>query len=278
MRTTEGRTGCPQSDERQPLPSHFGRESHRDAARRAAVGENFPDALGAGPAAGLGGGPVLLVQRDSIPSATLDELNRLKPDRIVIMGGTAVVSTAVENTLAVLVFGPTVERIGGANRYDTAGLLSAATFPAPQPSAGVYKLSWLTTSLSPTVEELDNFTVSVPGPGVLWVQVAGTVWIDADAGGASSLASEADIGLCDTSASFSTCGNTFWSISYQDPDNTTSTNAPPGFSITRVIPVAAAGDVTLYVNGHRDLSAGLFASWNSFASVIYLPNELTITG
>jgi hypothetical protein len=64
-----------------------------------ATGTNFPDALGAGPAAADEGGPVLLVTRDTIPAATAIELGRLKPARIVVVGGTGVVSQAVFNAL-----------------------------------------------------------------------------------------------------------------------------------------------------------------------------------
>ena len=89
-----------------------------------ATGLNFPDALGAAGAAGVAMGPVLLVAQNSIPPETLAELNRLAPTRIVIVGGTAVISNTVELALQGLSFGPTVDRIAGANRYDTAAQLS----------------------------------------------------------------------------------------------------------------------------------------------------------
>jgi hypothetical protein len=93
-----------------------------------ATGESFPDALGAGPAATIVKGPVLLVSQNAIPGATATELARLAPDKIIIVGGTAVVSTNVEDLLKA--YAGTVERIAGANRYETAAKLSAATFPA----------------------------------------------------------------------------------------------------------------------------------------------------
>ena len=92
------------------------------------TGENFPDALGAGPAAAIVKSPILLVAQNSIPGETISELIRLAPDKIIIVGGTAVVSTAVEDRLAA--YAGTVERIAGSNRYDTAAKLSAATYPA----------------------------------------------------------------------------------------------------------------------------------------------------
>lgn len=93
-----------------------------------ATGENFPDALGAGPAAAIVKGPILLVSQNAIPGETAAELTRLGPDKIIIVGGTAVVSASVESGLAA--YAGTVERIAGTNRYDTAAKLSAATYPA----------------------------------------------------------------------------------------------------------------------------------------------------
>ena len=61
-----------------------------------AVGDNFPDALGAGAAAGALGGPVLLTQSNAIPTATRNELIRLQPQSIVVVGGTAVISPSVQ--------------------------------------------------------------------------------------------------------------------------------------------------------------------------------------
>jgi hypothetical protein len=39
-----------------------------------ATGANFPDGLTAGPVAGIGSSPILLVTRDTIPTATRTEL------------------------------------------------------------------------------------------------------------------------------------------------------------------------------------------------------------
>ena len=56
-----------------------------------ATGAGFADALTGGPAAALQGGPILLVGGD-IPTSVDDELRRLQPQRIVILGGTQAVS------------------------------------------------------------------------------------------------------------------------------------------------------------------------------------------
>ncbi len=93
-----------------------------------AFGGDFPDALAAGAAAAGIGAPVLLTRFDGVPPATVDELTRLRPERIVVVGGTAVVSAAVEQTLAA--FTPTVERLAGPDRFATAAAVAARFFPA----------------------------------------------------------------------------------------------------------------------------------------------------
>jgi putative cell wall-binding protein len=92
-----------------------------------AVGDNFPDALGGGPAGGVNDAPILLVLKDSIPGPTATELNRLSPSEIVILGGTGVVSDTVKANLGA--YAATVRRLAGANRYATAAAVSADTFP-----------------------------------------------------------------------------------------------------------------------------------------------------
>lgn len=68
-----------------------------------AYGLNFPDALAGGAAAGIDGAPLLLVRTDSIPAETSAEILRLAPQRIVILGGTGVVSDTVANQLEALI-------------------------------------------------------------------------------------------------------------------------------------------------------------------------------
>ena len=99
-----------------------------------ATGADFPDALAAGPAAAKLGGPLLLVKRDEIPAATVKELQRLKPQAIVVMGGTGAVSAAVATKLAPYTAGA-VTRVSGADRFKTAAALSAAYFEASTPVA-----------------------------------------------------------------------------------------------------------------------------------------------
>jgi putative cell wall-binding protein len=91
-----------------------------------ATGTEFADALAGGPAAANAGGPVLLTKPDSLPPVTRDELERLNPDRIVILGGVGAVAANVENALGD--YAPDVDRMAGANRYATAAAVSAAHY------------------------------------------------------------------------------------------------------------------------------------------------------
>ncbi|MDP2233646.1 MAG: S8 family serine peptidase, partial [Actinomycetota bacterium] len=62
-----------------------------------ASGQNWPDGLSASVLAKAGSGPLLLTRQTSLPAATRDELLRLAPARIIIIGGTRAISAAVES-------------------------------------------------------------------------------------------------------------------------------------------------------------------------------------
>jgi len=91
-----------------------------------ATGEGFPDALTGGPAAAKLGGPVLLTRKDKLPSATAVELRRLKPKRVVVLGGTGVVSASVRSALKPLTLG----EVAGADRYSNGAAISKDVFDA----------------------------------------------------------------------------------------------------------------------------------------------------
>lgn len=92
------------------------------------TGTGFPDALAAGPAAAFDGGPLLLLEPGAIPAVVSTELERLDPDRIVVIGGTPSVSAAVFAQLDAA-YGE-VTRIQGANRYETSRNVATETFPS----------------------------------------------------------------------------------------------------------------------------------------------------
>ena len=94
-----------------------------------ATGLNFPDALAAGAAAAKLGGTVLLVPGSSLPASVANELTRLDPETIVIVGGTSAVSDTVFTAIDGLQGDDTVIRISGSDRYTTATGLSLYAFP-----------------------------------------------------------------------------------------------------------------------------------------------------
>jgi putative cell wall-binding protein len=94
-----------------------------------ANGSTFPDALAGGPAAAKGDAPLLLTWQDQLPGVTRSEIQRLRPDQVVVLGGPASISDAVLAELAALAPEGAI-RLGGADRYATAAAISAAFFPS----------------------------------------------------------------------------------------------------------------------------------------------------
>ncbi|SEB36783.1 Excalibur calcium-binding domain-containing protein [Paramicrobacterium humi] len=90
------------------------------------TGLSFPDALSAAPAAAAQGGPLLLVSPRSMPAVVKAEIKRLKPKRIVVVGGTAAVSSSVYSQLRSLA--PSIRRDGGADRYATSRIVTERAF------------------------------------------------------------------------------------------------------------------------------------------------------
>ncbi|MDT0156751.1 cell wall-binding repeat-containing protein [Microbacterium sp. ARD32] len=92
-----------------------------------ATGQDYPDALSAAAAAAAAGAPLLLTQRTLLPAAVRAELRRLRPARIVVVGGTGVISAAVASALSAIA--PTSRR-SGADRYLTSAALVSSAFGA----------------------------------------------------------------------------------------------------------------------------------------------------
>ena len=97
-----------------------------------ATGNNFPDALAAGPAAGLIGAPVILVNglQSHLDQATEDLLVSLGTTDVDIVGGPNSVTPGIESDLAILMHGSNhVHRYSGATRYDAAAAMNQDFFP-----------------------------------------------------------------------------------------------------------------------------------------------------
>jgi len=96
-----------------------------------ASGVGFADALAAAPAAARAGGPLLLTPATKPPAALLDELRRLKPKRIVVVGGTGAVAKSAADVFAKIA---PVTRLGGADRYATSRKVVDYAFPGTTPA------------------------------------------------------------------------------------------------------------------------------------------------
>lgn len=93
-----------------------------------ATGRAAPDALAGAAAAGADGSPVVLVPGTGsgagVPEIVATELQRLAPRNLVILGGTAAVTAAVERELEAIVPDARITRVAGVDRYDTAARLA----------------------------------------------------------------------------------------------------------------------------------------------------------
>lgn len=96
------------------------RTTHPNGADTAylATGQDYPDALAASAAAAERDAPVLLVTRDRVPEATLQELERLDVGGVVVVGGESVVGRAVLDELDRR--HGIHERVAGRDRFETA--------------------------------------------------------------------------------------------------------------------------------------------------------------
>lgn len=135
-----------------------------------ASGQVYPDALSGAPVAGMNGGPILLVDTDSVPGVIQAELRRLHPARIVVLGGPATVSDGVVSKLVGYTTGG-VSRWSGADRFATSATISANSFAPGVPTAYIASGRVFTDALSgaPVAGKNDSpvllvDTTTVPAP------------------------------------------------------------------------------------------------------------------
>jgi putative cell wall-binding protein len=103
-----------------------------------ATGLDFPDALAAGPMAFRNDLPILLVTADTMPDATRSAITVLGIKNAIIVGGTSVVSPAVQAQIAAATGDLTVDRLAQGNRYGTAAAIAdyeSGTLTFPMTSA-----------------------------------------------------------------------------------------------------------------------------------------------
>ena len=130
------------------------------------TGVDYPDAVAAGPVAAAAGAGLLLTAPDRLPSSIVTELRRLDPQRIVIVGGTAAISSSVASSASAIA---PVTRIAGADRYATAELLVRSVFASPNGPGAAHV--YLATGASfadalaagPAAAAADSPVILVPG-------------------------------------------------------------------------------------------------------------------
>lgn len=81
-------------------------------------GYNIVDALPASPYAYENDAPILYTESNKLTPATRNQIKKLKASKVIIIGGTGVISSSVEGELKSMSL--TVERIGGNDRIETA--------------------------------------------------------------------------------------------------------------------------------------------------------------
>lgn len=84
-----------------------------------ALGNDFPDALSAGPLSYSLNAPILLAQTNRVSQSTLDEISRLGATNAIILGGPAAITEDVVNQIKGAGI-TNIKRIYGTNRYWTA--------------------------------------------------------------------------------------------------------------------------------------------------------------
>lgn len=92
-----------------------------------ATANEFADALSAAPATARAGGSLLLSSPSRLSDAVADELRRLNPTRVVLLGGPGVLSDQLLNQIKKVVPSAKPTRVYGADRYATSRAVAEAS-------------------------------------------------------------------------------------------------------------------------------------------------------
>lgn len=95
-----------------------------------ASGRDWPDALTGGAAAVVQDAPVLLTDDNSLPTTVREEITRLNPSLILLIGGSRAVSEDVATQLRSIAV---TERVSGTDRYGTSLAVSQRVFGVSRP-------------------------------------------------------------------------------------------------------------------------------------------------
>ncbi|KLU64333.1 amidase enhancer precursor [Desulfosporosinus acididurans] len=100
----------------------------------------IPDAIAISAFAAEQGSPILLTERDTVPSSTAKALTTLKASNVILLGGTAVIGNSVQNQLSSNYH---VKRWGGYDQYDTQNIIFQNLFNTSKPQTPLYFASGL---------------------------------------------------------------------------------------------------------------------------------------
>lgn len=115
------------------------KEGWKDGADKVILvnGYSMIDGIAATPLASLYDCPILLTNRNDVPKSTMDEIKRLNPSEVVLIGTDDVTGDNLINILKGNISNLSVNRIGGIDRYETA-LLIAKEIAKYKPIENIY--------------------------------------------------------------------------------------------------------------------------------------------
>lgn len=127
--------------------------------------DDFPDSMAGATLAGAVTAPVLLVDTTGpIQADTQEALDTIEPSRIFALGGTAAISEQVASDLESLDYVDTVERVAGADRFETAAEVArTADEEEPVPTLGDETVALLATG-EEFADALTGGQVAYAGP------------------------------------------------------------------------------------------------------------------
>ena len=106
------------------LAQRFASDARSISTAIVASGETQVDAVSASGLAGYLRAPILLTRSRQLPHNVARFINEQNVTRVIIVGGTAVVPNAIKTAIEALDSQPTVERVSGVDRYETAAAIS----------------------------------------------------------------------------------------------------------------------------------------------------------
>lgn len=146
-----------------------------------ATGANFPDALAGSVLAASRNVPILLVSASlPLPASTVDALEELRPDEIIVLGGPVVVGDDVVGALTAHARSSRVRRIAGLDRFETAAAIADAL---PDKVADADRLDGLSSNAFVQHSEIDQprvVRVSVDQTAFFPIMDGSVSWIDED--------------------------------------------------------------------------------------------------